>query len=79
LIDVPAAQHPVGVYVGDDLMPPVTTNIAVQNNLILGPANPAVMVDTTNPSPNVIVEGNLAMEQLHEKATGLVLAPWSRR
>jgi len=62
LIDVPAAQHPVGVLVGDDLN--VSSNIIVQNNLILGAANPAIMVDgITNPSI-VTVIGNLAPSAL---------------
>ena len=68
LIDVPAAQHPVGVLVGDDLN--VSSNIIVQNNLILGAANPAIMVDgITNPSI-VTVIGNLAPSALAPNLSG---------
>jgi hypothetical protein len=62
LIDVPDAQHPVGILVGDDRN--VSLNIVIQNNLILGAANPAIMVDgITNPSV-VTVDGNLAPSAL---------------
>jgi hypothetical protein len=62
LIDVPAAQHPVGVWVADDLN--VSSGIIVQNNLILGAANPAIMIDGIADPSTVIVNGNLAPSAL---------------
>jgi hypothetical protein len=62
LIDVPAAQHPVGVWVADDLH--VSSDIIVQNNLILGTANPAIMVDGITDPSVVIVVGNLVPSAL---------------
>jgi hypothetical protein len=62
LIDLPSppddTKIPVGVVVADDTTF-ISTNIAVQNNLVLGPANPAIAV-TVNPSANVAVTGNLS-------------------
>jgi len=62
LIDLPAAQHPVGVLVGDDLN--VSSNIIVQDNLILGPADPAIMIDGITDPSIVTVIGNLAPSAL---------------
>lgn len=62
LIDLPAAQHPVGVWVADDLN--ISSNIIVQNNLILGTANPAIKVDGITDPSVVIVVGNLAPSAL---------------
>jgi len=48
--------------VADDL--DVSSNIIVQNNLIIGAANPAIMVDGITDPSIVIVVGNLAPSAL---------------
>ena len=62
LIDLPSppdnTKSPVGVVVSDDTTF-ISANIAVQNNLVLGPANPAIAV-AVNQAANVAVTGNLS-------------------
>jgi hypothetical protein len=58
LIDLPEVGIPVGVWIADN-DPYISANMVVQNNLILGPANPAIRLDT-NPRANVAVVGNLS-------------------
>ena len=62
LIDVPDAQHPVGIMVGDDLS--VSSNIVVQGNFIVGAVNPAIMVDGITDPSIVTLIGNLAPSAL---------------
>jgi hypothetical protein len=53
-----ATYYPVGVWVSDDSTY-ISANILVENNLLLGPANPAIEV-TANPSASIAVTGNLS-------------------
>jgi len=77
LIDLPAATHPVGVWVADTATY-ISANIVVQNNLVLGAANPAIRLDV-DPSANVAVVGNLSPSAVVHLSGDPALPPLPRQ